>query len=269
MKIRWLITILVVVTMTTLALAQADDSNPTSSGDVTTIAPGNPAADPGPLLQRQEALNAYERQMALVTIQTYRELAQIAQAARAGQISSEEAEYLTSRSYELGIVRFQFFDTLHQISEINPAKGSTPEAENEQMPAAPQTSGDTLVVVPPDSSPDIPESLARYLELTPAQIAAIEARVVEEQRQIRPLLQQLSHNREALKTATHANHSSSSNRHIRQLAVEQSHILERLIFATSRLQRDTYKTLTDTQRERLDDIGQHIADMIEQSVTGR
>ena len=268
MKIPWLIPILIAGTMTTLALAQADDSQPAENGDVTAFAPGNPAANPSPLPQRQEALNVYEKQMALVTIQTYGELAQIAQAARAGQISSEEAEYLTSRSYELGIIRLQFFDTLHQISEINLAKGSTPGTENEQMPA-PQTSQDTLVVVPPDSSPDIPVSLARYLELTPAQIAAIEARVVEEQRQIRPLLQQLSHNREALKTAAHAKHSSNSNRHIRQLAVEQSHILERLIFADSRLQRDIYKSLTDTQRERLDGIGQHIADMVEQSFAGR
>ncbi|HTC94691.1 MAG TPA: hypothetical protein VK699_14720 [Terriglobales bacterium] len=268
MKISWLITILVVVTMTTLALAQADDSNPTSSADVTAIAPDNPAADAGPVLQPQEALNAYQKQMVLVTVQTYGELAQIAEAARASQISSEQAEYLTRRSYAIGMIRFQFFDTLYQITETNLSKGSTPEKTDQQIPAD-QTSNETLVVVPPGSSPDIPESLAKYLELTPIQIAAIQARVVEEQKQIRPLLQQLSQNREALTTAIHVKQSGNSNRQIQQLALAQSHILERIILASSRLQRDIYKTLTAAQREKLDDSGQHIADAFEQRLAER
>jgi hypothetical protein len=224
MKIPWLIPILVVGTMTTLALAQADDSNPNRSVDVTTIAPDSPAA--------------------------------------------EQTEYLTSRTYELAIIRLQFFATLHQITEINLSKESTTGKADEQIPAD-QGSEDTLVVAPPGSSPNIPESLAKYLELTPVQIATIEAHIAEEQRQTQPLLQQLSHNREALTIATHAKHSTNTNRYIRRLDVEQSHILERLADANLRLQRDIYKILTDAQRERLDDIGQHIADVIQQWFVGR
>jgi hypothetical protein len=67
--------------------------------------------------QPQDSLNAYEQQMAVVTVQTYTELAQIAEALHSGQISSERAEYLTRRCFELGVVRLQFLDTLHLIAE--------------------------------------------------------------------------------------------------------------------------------------------------------
>ncbi|HTD23984.1 MAG TPA: Spy/CpxP family protein refolding chaperone [Terriglobales bacterium] len=143
------------------------------------------------------------------------------------------------------------------------------QADDSNPNRSDQGSEDTLVVAPPGSSPKIPESLAKYLELTPVQIATIEARIAEEQRQTQPLLQQLSHNREALTTATHTKQSTNINRHIRRLDVEQSHILERLVDANLRLQRDIYKILTDAQRERLDDIGQHIADVIQQWFVGR
>ena len=297
MRAQWISLILISGVMATSARAQADHPKPAAGGSVITIAQDNPAADADSMPQTadhpkpaaggsvitieqdnpaadtdsvpetQDTLNTYEEQMALVTTQTYTELAQIAQAVRAGEISSDEAEHLTRRSYERGMIRLQFLDTLHQIIETkvsNEGARQKPGEQNQQV----QTSEETLVVAPPDSSPDIPESLAKYLELTPVQIAAIQTRVVEEQRQVRPLLQQLSHNREALTTAIHMQQSSNSNRQIRQLAVEQSHILERIIVASSRLQRDIYKTLTDAQRERLDDMGQD-ADVTKRLFAGR
>lgn len=243
MKVALITLILVAGAIAPLARAQADSPKPPTDG-VIVIEPDKPSTPNS----SQDPLDVYQEQMAQVTVETYAELAQIAQAVTAGQISGEQAEYLTRRSYEVGIIRLQFLDNLYQIAEIKRTKGHTPEKPDEQIPTV-QTSDDTIVVAPPASSPDIPESVANYLELTPAQIAAIQARVIEERKQIQPLLQRLSQNRKALTAATHAEQSSKTQ--IRKLAVEQSHILEQLIISNSRLQRDVYGMLSVEQRKKL------------------
>ena len=242
MKATWITLILVAGAIAPLAGAQADSPKPPTDG-VIVIEPDKPATPDAPS-QPQDALKAYEEQMVRVTVGTYAELVEIGQAVGAGQISSEQAEYLTRRSYEIGIIRFQFLDTLHEIIETTLTKEGPTEKTEEQPSQA-----TTLVVAPPSSSSDIPEPVAKYLELTPAQIAAIEARLIEERKQIQPLLQQLSQNRKALTAATHT--EQSGNTQIRKLAIEQSHILEQLIIANSRLQRDVYEMLSVEQRKKL------------------
>lgn len=251
MKVAWVISILIAGALAIPAMAQADDPKAPTDGSAGTIEPDNSAALPDSTSQPQDALKAYEQGMASVTVQTYLEVAQIVKAFRAGEISSEQAQYLTRRSYELGIIRLQFLDTLHQILATGLSKQGTPEKPDEEIPAV-ETSEDTIIVAPPASSQDIPESVAKYLELTGAQIALIQARVMEGQRQIQPLLQQLTQNRRALTTATQMNPSSNSQ--IRKLAVEQSHVLKRLIIANSQLQHDIYQVLTATQRKKLDEM---------------
>ena len=258
MKLRRIACILMTGALAISAMAQADHLQPPGIGGLTATEPSdNSAVTPKLTLQPQEALNEYEEQMALVAIQTYAELGQIAQAVREGQISGDQAKHLTRRCYELSIIRLQFLDTLHQIVETTISKegpAAKPEAQPEMEP-----SGETLVVKPPASSPDIAFSVVKDLELTPVQIVIIRALVSEEQEQIEPLLQQLSQNRRALAIATRTKGSGSS--HIQKLAVEQSHILRRLIIANSSLQRDIYEILTDAQRAKLDEKGQDTADV--------
>jgi Spy/CpxP family protein refolding chaperone len=255
MKIRW-ITGILIAGLAISALAQTEHPQPPGIGGLTATEPSDdPSVDPNSTLQPRDALNTYEEQMVLVTVETYKELAQIAQAVRAGQISSDEAVYLTRRYFELSIIRLQFLDTLHQILETKVSKESTPANLEEQTQV--ETSDQTLIVVPPASSPDISEAMAKYLELTPTQIAAIQARVSEEQKYVQPLVQQLAQNRKALATATQI--KPSSNNKIRTLAIEQSHILERLIIANSRLQRDISEILTIEQRKKLERVGQDAA----------
>jgi LTXXQ motif family protein len=259
MKLRRISCILMTSVLAISAMAQGDHSQPPGIGGLTATVPSDDSAvNPNSKLQPRDTLNAYEEQMALVTVQTHAELAQIAEAVRAGRITSHEAAYLTRRCFELSIIRLQFLDTLHQIVETTLSKEGPPAKPEEQTPEM-QTSGETLIVVPPVSSPDIPFSVAKDLELTPVQIAMIRALVSEEQRQMQPLLQQLSQNRRALAIATRT--KQSGNSHIQKLAVEQSHILRRLIIANSGLQRDVYEILTDAQRARLDDKGQDTADV--------
>jgi hypothetical protein len=259
MKLRWITCILLTGVLAISAMAQVDHSQRPGIGGLTATEPSNGSdVAPNSTLQPRDTLNTYEEQMALVTVQAYTELAEIAKAVRAGQISSDEAVHLTRRCFELSVVRLQFLDTLHQIVETTISKEDPPAKPEEHRPEM-QLSGETLVVVPPTSSAEIPESMAKYLELTPPQIVVIEARVAEEQKEIQPLLEQLSRNQKALTIATHTRQSGSNQ--IQRLAVEQSRILRRLIIANSSLQRDIYEILTDSQRAKLDEMGQDTADV--------
>lgn len=229
------------------AIGQDHPQQPSTDGEITSELPDKaaPSTTPG-----QDRLKAYEEQMALVTTQTYAAFGQIAQAVREGKISSDEAQHLTQRCYELGMIRFQFLDTLREITETELSKKSAPDKSDRERPQA-QTSDETIIVVPPASSPDIPESLAKYLELTPAQIAAIQARISQDSGQIRPLVQQLSENQRALASAVHGPQSDDQ---IRRLAINQAHILGRLIVANSRLEKAIYEVLTAAQRQKLEQM---------------
>jgi hypothetical protein len=118
MKLRSITGILMAGVLALSAMAQADHPLLPDIGGATATEPSNDSAvAPNSMPQPQDSLNAYEQQMAIVTVQTYTELAQIAEALQSGQISSERAEYLTRRCFELGVVRLQFLDTLHLIAE--------------------------------------------------------------------------------------------------------------------------------------------------------
>jgi hypothetical protein len=241
------------------AMAQADHPQlPGIGGAIATELSNDSAVTPDSMSQPQESLNAYEQQMAIVTVQTYTELAQIAEALHSGQIRSERAEYLTRRCFEVGIVRLQFLDTLHQITESKLSREAAPENSEEQTHQM-EASGETLVVSPPAPLLKIPESVVKSLELTPPQIAIIQVRVAAAQQEIQPLLQRLLEHKNEIVIATHT--KQPSNRRIRKLAVEQSRILERLIVANSRLQQDIYSILTAEQRQKLDSTDQEKVDV--------
>jgi Spy/CpxP family protein refolding chaperone len=259
MKLRWISGTLMAGILTLSAMAQADHPQlPDIGGTTATESSNDSAVTPNSTPQPADSLNAYDQQMAIVTVQTYTELAQIAEALNSGQISSERAEYLTRRSFEVGVVRLQFLDTLHQIAEAKMSREGAPE-KPEQQTSQIEESGETLVVAPPAFSPKIPESVVKYLELTPSEIVIIQARVAQERREIQPFIQQLMEHKKEIVIATHA--KQPSNGRIRKLAVEQSHILERLIVANSRLQGDIYRFLTAEQRQKLDSTGQETVDV--------
>jgi Spy/CpxP family protein refolding chaperone len=260
MKLQWITRTLMAGALAIPSTAQVEHRQPPGNGDVVTAEPSGHSADnladnsESPL-SPQDALNTYEQQMALVTVQTYAELAQIAQAVREGRISSEQGQYLARHQYELGIIRLQFLDTLHETAETNSPKQDQSAKPEEQTQV--KTLQQALVVAPVNASPDIPEAMVKYLALTPVQIAAIQARATEQHKQIHPLLEQLSRNQEALASATQD--TRFNNNHIRKLASEQSHIMEQLIVADSRLQRDVYELLTPAQREKLEEMRQESA----------
>jgi len=81
-----------------------------------------------------DLLNNYEQGMAFISQQTYIELAQIAEAARQGQIGREQAEHLSYEVYQSGIMQFQLLSTLHQILESDMVRAA-------QRSGAPQLRG--------------------------------------------------------------------------------------------------------------------------------
>lgn len=111
MKLRWITGILMAGVLALSAMAQADHPQLPGIGGATATEPSNDSAlTPDSMPQPQDSLNAYEQQMAIVTVQTYTELAQIAEALHSGQISSERAEYLTRKKPNAGAAEGQRFE---------------------------------------------------------------------------------------------------------------------------------------------------------------
>ena len=246
------------------AVAQ-DGQQPPTSGTLRATAPAetsNMAERPGNDSQGPMAppdlLKEYEKQMAIVSLKTCAELAQIAQAAHEGLIGAEQAEYLSDQRLELGMIRLQFLDSLHRILDDKIQKETKQQSEV-------QNSGDTLVAPPPDSSPDLSQAIARDLGLTPVQIAAIQERIEKERGRVRPLAERLADNRRALIAATLKGHFDV--RRVRDLATKQSRIQESLIVANARLQTEVYKILTVEQQRKLDGMRKETAGLTHPSFT--
>ncbi len=145
-------------------------------------------------------------------------------------------------------MRFQLVRALHQNA------GEENQGESySQSNTASAPSSDTAIAIPaPTSSPDVPPQIASYLELNPAQLAAIQAQVIDDRKQVQPLLKQLEDSRRKLL-------SNSLNRNcdvkkVRALAAEQSRILKQLIVANALLEAKVYKMLTSGQQQKLDEL---------------
>jgi Spy/CpxP family protein refolding chaperone len=247
------------------AVAQDGQQLSPASGSVMATAPAetpNIAETPGTDAQvrvtPRDLLKEYEKQMAVVSLKTCAELAQIGQAAHQGQIGPEQAEYLSGQRFELGMIRLQFLDSLHQILDDKIQKETKQQSEV-------QSSGDTLVVPPPDSSPDVSQAIAKDLELTPVQIAAIQVQIEKERGRVRPLAERLANNRRALIAATLKGQFDA--RQVRDLAAKQSRIQESLIVANARLQTEVYRILTVEQQRKLDGMRKETAGLTHPSFT--
>jgi hypothetical protein len=150
----------------------------------------------------------------------------------------------------LGLIRFQLPSTGHQMLDEYTQK------ETEQVSQV-QISGDTLVVSPPDSSPDVPTAIVKYLDLTPLQIAAIQAQIAVQRGQVQSLMEQLTNNRWELMATTLK--GQVDIRQVRKLAAQQTRILEPLVVANARLQTEIYKILTVEQQRKLDGMRKETA----------
>ena len=103
---------------------------PSDAPRVAAIVRSQPQEPAGP----GDILRNYEQGMAIVSQQTYVELAQVAEAVRQGQIGREQAEHFSYEIYQTGMMQFQLLSTLHQILESDVVKAT-------QRSGAPQLRG--------------------------------------------------------------------------------------------------------------------------------
>ena len=257
MKYRFILGALVISVLVISAVAQNDGQQSASSDSVMATVSSDTstitailAIEPQVPLGPRDVLRNYEQEMAFVSDRTCTELAQIAQAAREGQISREQAEYFSGERYHLGIMRFQLLSTMHRILDHELEN----QAEQEDQP---HVADGAVVVASSAPSTDTPTGMIEYLGLTRLQIAAIQTQITEERGQVQPLVQQLATNRRALIAATLSGRFDANQ--VRNLAAEQSRILEQLITANARLQAKIYKLLTAEQQQKLDAMRQTVA----------
>ena len=195
----------------------------------------------------------YPQRMELVLQALSEELGVIAQAAHEGKVSHAQAEYLSLERYYVALTRFQFLRTLYQNPEED-----TQRNPNSQENAGPQISGDTVVIPPRTSSPDVSAQIVSYLNLNPVQIAAMQAQITEDRKQVQPLLDRLEDSRRKL-ISIKLNGKIDADK-VETLAAEQSQIIKQLIVANALLETKLYRMLTSDQQEKLDDLRRQTLD---------
>ena len=200
-------------------------------------------------LAPQDALPAYEQQMQMVFQKTCEELDAITQAVYNGNISREQAQYLSAERFELGMMQFQLLRTVYLSTAFELQKQS--QSQSTEL----YVLGSTVEVPPPFSSADVPRQIANYLNLTPAQIAAIQVQLSTDRKQIEPLLERLQEQeRELASAATSANFDEKQ---VRAIAAQQSSVLEQLVIANTRESAKLYSMLTGEQQARVDKLRQN------------
>lgn len=172
------------------------------------------------------------------------ELGEIAQAAREDKITREQAEYLSLERYYVALTRFQLLRMMYQGPEAN----NSPQTYS-QANTAPQISGGATNTPPLACSPNIPEQLVNYLELTPSEIQALQAQVTEQCKQVQPLVDRLDKSRRKL-MAMKLN-GEAGEREVQDVAAEQSQIMKQLIVMNSQLETKLYSLLTKEQQRKI------------------
>ena len=246
MKSKWIAFVMMCM-LAISASAQANKSAQAAVGPMANLA--QQAADekgsaPGQVGAGQ-ADGTYPERMESVLGNMSAELAAIAQAAREGKISREQAEYLSLERYYVALTRFQLLRAMYDATpEAGPAQ-SYPQA----TPPA-QMSAGTLVIPPVSCSPDIPIQLVDYLELTPVEIQALQAQVTEECKQLKPLVEELENSRRKLMAMKLD--GKADDQQVQKIAAEESQIMRQLIVANSQLETKLYSMLTTEQQRKVD-----------------
>ena len=252
MKSRWFIGFLLTCALAISANAQENSGVQSAEGPIADLARQHSGGATSPATQLQapaglQDAGTYPDRLEEVLGAMSAELGEIAQAAREGMISRDQAEYLSLERYYVALTRFQLLRMLYQAPQE-----SNPPQSYAQANTSPQTSGSAFVIPPVVCSPDIPNQLVDYLQLTPLEIQALQAQVTEQCKQVQPLVDRLDKSRRKL-LAMKLN-GKVDDREVQALAAEQSQIIKQLIVANSQLETKLYNTLTSEQQRKVDGL---------------
>jgi hypothetical protein len=205
--------------------------------------PTSPAAVPS---DPRQVLQDYDSLMIALTQKFSATLATIADAAKRGDLSSEQAREMSAEQYQLAHMQFELLSLWRGIEEQNLARIPDVEAKPDS------TQGSEVVMVAlPFSSFQLNPSLATYLSLTSSQVEAIQRVMMWEQHSLEPLMTQLRTTRERL-LAIGSEHLNATQ--VKALADTEASLLARLIVANARMQSKIYKILGPEQQKKLSDL---------------
>jgi hypothetical protein len=255
MKTKLFFSLLLAAAITPCALAAADgdDGNLHTGGAqllVTPVdepavknVPTSPAAVPN---DQKQDMQDYDSLMMGLTQKFSATLATIAEAAKRGELSSEQAREMSVEQYQVTHMQFELLILWRGIEEQDSARIPDVEAK----PDSKQES-EVVMVALPFSSLQLNPSLATYLSLTPSQVEAIQEVMIREHRSLGPLMTALRNARENLLAigSEHAN-----QKQINALADTEASLLARLIVANARMQSKIYKILSPEQQRKLSDL---------------
>lgn len=196
-----------------------------------------------------DILADYEAEMGYISRHFSGELAAISQAFTKGQLTREQAEYLSRALYQVTMIQLELLDTWHGMLEQDLAQASAIDEEPQIRSA-----GQTLVLPLPFSSLQFDPSLAQYLELRPKQVVAIQNIMAEVGGELRPLMADLNTTKQRLAIATQNGHPNQQQ--VRSLALAQNHLLTKIIAANSQMQIRISRVLNPEQRRKLEKVKQ-------------
>jgi Spy/CpxP family protein refolding chaperone len=247
--------LLLAVALAPRALAGSDDGEIISQTErrqsvvtpieyqATTSAPTGPAVEAD---DPRQVLQDYDSLMIALTQKFSATLATIAEAAKRGELSGEQAREMSAEQYQLTHMQFELLSLWRGIEEQ--ASARTPDL---QADPAPRQANEVVTVALPFSSLQLNPSLAKYLNLTPTQVEAIQQIMTREQDSVEPLITELRVIREKV-LAIGSEHINEKQ--VKALADTEASLLARLIVANARVQSKIYKTLSPEQQKKLSDL---------------
>ena len=261
MKTKLFISLLLLASVVPGALAAGDEGNTKAHSGRNSVlvapvdgppikdAPTSPAAVPN---DPQQVLQDYDSLMIALTQKFTATLATIAEAAKRGEVSSEQAREVSAEQYQTTHMQFELLSLWREIEEQDLARIPDVEAK----PDSTQES-EVVMVALPFSSLQLNPSLTAYLSLTSSQVVAIQQVMMQEQHSLEPLMTELRTTRERLLAigSEHVN-ERANEKQVKALADTEASLLARLIVANARMRSQIYKLLSPAQQKKLSDLEQ-------------
>src|SRR5712675_2921507 len=255
MKTKRFLSLLLLAAVVPGALAAADEAEtkahsrrdsvvviPVEDPEVTNV-PTNTAIVPN---DPKQALQYYDSLMIALTQKFSATLATIADAAKRGDLTGEQAREMSAEHYQLTYMQFELLSLWRGIEEQDLARIPDVEAKLDST-----QENEVVMVALPFSSFQLNPSLSTYLSLTPSQVEAIQQVMMREQHSLEPLMIKLRTTREKL-LALGSEHVDEKK--FKALADTEASLLARLIVANARLRSRIYKILNPEQQKKLSDL---------------
>jgi hypothetical protein len=255
MKTKIFVSLLLLATVVPGALAAADEAETKahSRSDSVLVSPVEDPAVTNVLTNTaivpdypKQVLQDYDSLMIALTQKFSATLATIADAAKRGDLSSEQPREMSAEQYQLTHMQFELLSLWRGIEEQDLARIPDVEAKPDST-----QENEVVMVALPFSPFQLNPSLATYLSLTPSQVEAIQRVIMWEQHSLEPLMTQLRTTRERL-LAIGSEHLNAKQ--VKALANTEASLRARLIVANARMQSKIFSILSAEQQKKLSDL---------------